>query len=277
MVSRGADPFLRAGGVPEHFNLPWRLAIEEGRVARSGLSVDWRDYSTGTGAMLADLAARNLDLAVLLTEGAALGLARGLPIAPLGLYTSSPLIWGVHVAGDSKLAAVAALGGARFAISRHGSGSHLMSLALGLRQGWAVADMRFEVVGDLPGAIEAFRRGGADVFLWEHFTTEPEVEAGVFRRVDDFVAPWPAWVICANQDSLDENRAAMEALIEIVAERAARLARADDAAELIAARYGLRETAIAEWLAKTRWTEGLTAADDALTRARRMLETAGAI
>ena len=261
--------------MPEHFNLPWHLAIASG--AARGAPVDWRDYASGTGAMLADLAAGKLDLAILLTEGAALGIARGLPIVGVSLYTQSPLIWGVHTAPGSRLKDLSTLGGARFAISRPGSGSHLMSLALALAQGWPVAAQRFVVVGDLSGAISAFREGRVDVFLWERFTTEPAVEAGNLIRIDDFVAPWPAWTLCARRACWEKRRGEVLQLFAEVTSAAARLKRDPAGVSLIAERYGLREAAVRAWLERTEWVDGPEEPDAALAAAHRMLEAAGTI
>jgi len=266
---------LRIGGVPEHFNLPWHLAMAAG--ATGATPVDWRDYASGTGAMLADLVAGKLDLAILLTEGAALGLARGMPIVAASLYTRSPLIWGVHTAPGSPFSDLSALRGARFAISRTGSGSHLMSLALALDQGWPVADQRFVVVGDLPGAVAAFREGRADVFLWERFTTEPAVDAGSLSRIGDFVAPWPAWTLCARRAIWEKRRGAVLRLFAEVTSAATRLKRDPARVKLIAGRYGLREGAVEAWLERTEWVDGPAAPDSALLAAQRMLEAAGAI
>jgi ABC-type nitrate/sulfonate/bicarbonate transport system substrate-binding protein len=219
---------LRIGGVPEHFNLPWQLSLEAARDAGTNRVATWTEYANGTGAMLADLADGTLDLAVLLTEGAALGLARGVAIEALTLYTTSPLIWGVHVSPASGFRTIDALQGARFAISRHGSGSHLMSLALATERGWPTTGMAFEIVDNLPGAITAFEDGRADVFLWEHFTTQPVVDQGAFRRVGDFAAPWPAWVLCARQAILKDRRGQIERLFADVCRRAGGLAAAAD-------------------------------------------------
>jgi ABC-type nitrate/sulfonate/bicarbonate transport system substrate-binding protein len=268
---------LRIGGVPEHFNLPWHLAIEAGTTARCGMTVEWHEYSTGTGAMLADLADGQLDLAVLLTEGAALGLARGLPVQAISLYTTSPLIWGVHVKPESAYRSLNELRQARFAISRPGSGSHLMSLALALEQGWPAEKLQFETVDNLPGAIAAFREGRADAFLWEHFTTQPQVDAGVFRRIGDFVSPWPAWVVCAAAASWQQNAAAIRTLLEIVAATAGSLAGDPNRAELISRRYGLREAEVRQWLEQTTWVAELTPPDAALGLAQTMLRAAGAL
>lgn len=268
---------LRVGGVPEHFNLPWHLAIESGDADESGVRVEWSEYTTGTGAMLADLADRRLDVAVLLTEGAALGLVRGLPIDAISLYTTSPLIWGVHVPVASGIRSVSDLAGLRFGISRHGSGSHLMALALAMEKGWALSALEFVVVDNLPGAIEALSGGLADVFLWEHFTTQPAVDAGHFRRIDDFVAPWPAWVVCASRDLVKRRAAAVDSLIDIVAKHAVRLASAPDAAGVIAKRYGLATEAVREWLAATQWVDRKTSPTAALGQAESMLRRADAI
>ena len=47
-----------------------------------------------------------------------------------------------------------------------------------------------------------FASGNADVFFWEKFMTKPLVDAGRFRRVGEFVAPWPAFVVCASNSAL---------------------------------------------------------------------------
>lgn len=268
---------MRVGGVPEHFNLPWHRARSSAALDEAGIRFDWTDYTTGTGAMLADLAARRLDLAILLTEGAALGIARGEPLVPVSLYTTSPLIWGVHVAADSRHRSIADLRGARFGISRRGSGSHLMSLALAMEQGWPADAQSFVIVDDLPGAIAAFAAGDIDVFLWEHFTTQPAVDAGAMRRVDDFSGPWPAWVVCVHADVWRSRQADIERLVQIVADQARDLVASPDAASIIAERYGLEPAAVSDWLARTEWVGGMSRPDDALETARRMLERAGAI
>ena len=227
--------------------------------------------------MLADLVAGSLDLAVLLTEGAALGIARGLAIVPVSLYTRSPLIWGVHTAPGSRFGTLDALRGARFAISRAGSGSHLMSLAMALERGWPVEARQFVVIHDLKGAIAAFREGAADAFLWERFTTEPEVAAGNMQRIGEFVAPWPAWVLCAQSEVWHARRASIMETFTSVTSAAGRLARDPEAASRIAARYGLREAAVAAWLERTEWVSGPVPPEAALASARAMLEAAGAI
>ena len=61
---------IRCGGVPEHFNYPWHIAIEQGFFAAEDIELEWTDYKGGTGAMCQDLRADVIDVATLLTEGA---------------------------------------------------------------------------------------------------------------------------------------------------------------------------------------------------------------
>ena len=186
--------YIRIGGVPEHFNLPWHLVLEAQPVAVA----EWRDFAQGTGALVAALRDGTLDVAVLLTEGAVA--ARAVDAAQgregnggasdfeiISTFTDTPLIWGVHTPGGSTLEREADIRGRRYAISRRGSGSHLMAVAHARHRGWSVADLQFVEVGTIQGARDAFASGAADVFFWEKFMTASLVESGEFRRLGEFV------------------------------------------------------------------------------------------
>ena len=147
--------------------------------------------------------------------------------------------------------------GARYAISRRGSGSHLMAFVHARDQGWPLDPLEFVTVRNLQGAIEAFDAGAADVFFWEKLMTKPLVDSGRFRRVGEFTAPWPAFVACASTAALATRREAIAALLERVLGRAAQLAASPDAAAQIAARYGLEHADVVEWLRGTRWARRL--------------------
>ena len=88
---------LKVGGVPEHFNFPWRLAIEEGLFREQGVSLHWSDMSGGTGQMIKGLQTGSIDVAVVLTEGITRAVLQGLEAKILRVFVASPLIWGVHV------------------------------------------------------------------------------------------------------------------------------------------------------------------------------------
>jgi sulfonate transport system substrate-binding protein len=244
---------ITIGGVPEHFNLPWHVAVESGAPARLGIDLRWRDYADGSGAMAAALRSGELDAALLLTEGAVAGVANGGGFAVASVFTESPLIWGIHVPAASALYSVADVRRARYAISRPGSGSHLMAFVHARAEGWPVEDLTFVTVRNLAGAIEAFAGGAADVFFWEKFMTKPLVDAGRFRRVGEFLAPWPAFVLCVADGVVAEQRSALAELLAAVLEHAQALAKQVDAATFIGARYSLEPDDVTEWLRTTRW------------------------
>lgn len=246
---------LRIGGVPEHFNLPWHLALEGRRFERNDIEVEWRDYPGGSGAMAKALRDGELDAALLLTEGAVAAVTDGVRLEIVSLYTDSPLVWGIHVPAASRFRAVEELEGARYAISRMGSGSHLMAFVHARTLGWSVERLELVTVGNLAGAVAAFAAGDADVFFWEKLMTKPLVDAGQFRRVGEFTAPWPAFVVCAPGGITADRRAALGRAIGIVLDAARELRQRPDAAQLIAERYGLRSSDVAEWLRTVRWSE----------------------
>ena len=237
--------------MPEHFNLPWHRLIETRGPERVGVELLWRDYPEGSGAMAGALRAQQLDAAMLLTEGAVAGAAVG-GFKIVSLYTESSLIWGIHVPAASPIRTVDDLRGRRYAISRRGSGSHLMSFVHARERGWPTADLELVVVGTLQGAIDAFAKGTADVFFWEKFMTKPLVDAGRFRRVAEFIAPWPAFVVCASNAAL-ARRAELATALRGVFASAAELAASRDGPAEIAKRYDLEGHDACEWLRATRW------------------------
>ena len=130
-------------------------------------------------------------------------------------------------------------------------------------QGWPVDELSLVTVGSLDGAVAAFAAGTADVFFWEKFMTKPLVDAGQFRRVGEFKAPWPAFVVCATRSMHPEQREALGRAIELVLAEARALRARSDAPQLIAQRYGLAAADVVEWLETTRWSESMAiAADD---------------
>ena len=64
-------------GVPEHFNLPWHLAIELGQFEDRGLHVSFDEVHGGTGEMSQRLNQGACDVAVVLTEGCVAALLNG--------------------------------------------------------------------------------------------------------------------------------------------------------------------------------------------------------
>jgi ABC-type nitrate/sulfonate/bicarbonate transport system substrate-binding protein len=245
---------LVVGGVPEHFNWPFALLLE--RAPKVGLELEWRDFPGGSGAMAKALNEGEVDVALMLTEGAVAAIATGGRFRVVSLYTESPLVWGIHVATASSWRTVAEVRGRRYAISRPGSGSHLMAAVHARAQGWS-EPLALVAVGGLEGAIDALGRGQADVFFWEKSMTQPLVDAGHFRRVGQFAAPWPAFVACASLRALEGGAARIRKLLDAALAAAAEVAADRGSATAIARHYSLDPQEVALWLARTRWAAGV--------------------
>jgi ABC-type nitrate/sulfonate/bicarbonate transport system substrate-binding protein len=245
---------FKIGGVPEHFNLPWRLAIEEGRFKNANIELHWSDMTGGTGQMIKGLQAGTIDIAVLLTEGITRAILKGLEAKIIAVYVQSPLCWGIHVPADNSVLHVNDLDGATFAISREGSGSHLMSYVLAQREGWEPEALAFNVVGDIYGGLWALNHGEAQAFLWEKYTTQPFVDQLKCKRIGEVYTPWPCFVIAVRNEVLKAEEALLTEIIKVVQQRATQLKVAEDAAEVLAWRYALKKDQVEAWLRQTEWS-----------------------
>ncbi|MUH38342.1 ABC transporter substrate-binding protein [Zobellia amurskyensis] len=240
-------------GVPEHFNLPWHMAIEEGAFEERGIDLQWTDVPEGTGKMCQMLQNEETDLAIILTEGLVKSITEGNPAKIVQEYISTPLQWGIHVRAKSQYKTIADLKGTKAAISRLGSGSHLMAFVNAKNEGWATDSLQFEIINNLDGAVAALTDGEADYFMWEHFTTKPLVDQGVFRRLGDCPTPWPCFVVAATQKFLNEDKSTLKHILEVINNYTAEFKQIPSIDRSLANRYGQQLEDIKEWLKITRW------------------------
>jgi len=244
---------IKIGGVPEHFNLPWHLAIENSDFDKLGLHVIWQDFYGGTGAMTKALREKEVDVAIVLTEGIIADIVKGNPAKIVGQYVTSSLVWGIHTAADAPFENANDLKGGRYSISRLGSGSHIMTFVDAINRGWAPQEQRFVKVGNLDGARKALTGGEADALLWEKFTTKPYVDSGELKRVGETVTPWPCFVIAVHEDFLEEKQEAIEKMLYVIHKGCRRFMEMPNVVELVAERYGLQEVDAEAWFKQTTW------------------------
>lgn len=153
--------------------------------------------------MASALNAGEIDLALMLSEGAVAKSATGDPLRLCGTYVGTPLVWGAHVKHGSPLKTVEDLRGRTFGISRYGSGSHLMAYILAKQRNWNLEqDVKLKVVGSLDGARAAMAKDEIDVFLWEKFTTKHLVDAHEWDRAGEVPTPWPCFCFVSSDDAL---------------------------------------------------------------------------
>lgn len=244
---------VTVGGVPEHFNYPWHYGIEKGLFKEQGLEVEWHDYPGGTGVMKEALKENTLDIAVILTEGIVADILKGNPSRILQVYVESPLTWGIHIPGHLPFSSMEEVKGKRYAISRTGSGSHLMAFVDAERRGWNPDDLEFVTVQNLDGARTALKKETAYIFFWEKFTTQPYVDNGEFKRIDECPTPWPCFVLAASEKALSEKREAINKTCKTIIQSCENALNEKKLTEKISNRYNLDTNEVYLWLEQTYW------------------------
>ena len=246
---------IKIVGVPEHFNLPWQLCIENGEFEEIGIDLQWTDIPEGTGKMCQMLRNSETDIAVILTEGIVKDIVGGNDCSIVQVYVESPLIWGIHVAANSKYNVLADLENTKIAISRYGSGSHLMAYVNAKNQNLNTEKLQFEIVNTIDGAVEALTKGTADYFMWERFMTKPLVDKGIFRRVADCPTPWPCFVIAVRNEFLEANKQSIALLLETINNTTIEFRNIPSIDRTLASKYHQKLEDIQEWLSLTKWSQ----------------------
>jgi ABC-type nitrate/sulfonate/bicarbonate transport system substrate-binding protein len=246
---------IKITGVPEHFNLPWHLCIENGEFEAVGIDLQWTEVPEGTGKMCQMLRDGETDIAVILSEGIVKDITAGNPSKIVQVYVESPLIWGIHVAANSKFKTLSDLENGKVAISRLGSGSQLMAYVNADNQGWNTEKLQFEIVNTIDGAVEALTNETADYFMWERFMTKPLVDKGIFRRVADCPTPWPCFVIAVRDEVLKKHPNTIAQIVEIINSTTQEFKEIPSIDRTLATKYHQKIEDIQEWLGLTEWSQ----------------------
>lgn len=244
---------VHIGGVPEHFNYPWKFAEEIGMFNGLPFDIVWKDEPAGTGALSNQLDQGDLQMAVVLTEGIIRHIALGSKSKLLGSFVSSPLIWGIHVPVDSDIQSIHQMKGRRYAISRRGSGSHLMACVEAESRNEQISEEQWVITGGVEGAIQSFKEGSSDIFFWEKFMTKPYVAQGLLRRIGECITPWPCFALAINE-SFEKKHPDMAEMIVSKMNAACRMFMyLPDAPQIIAKKFNLSEEDARAWFFSTEW------------------------
>lgn len=246
---------IKIVGVPEHFNLPWHLSIENGDFEKEKIDLRWTDVPEGTGKMCQMLRDGETDIAVILTEGIVKDIVAGNPSKIVQVYVESPLIWGIHVATKSNYKVLADLENTKVAISRLGSGSQLMAYVNASNQGWETENLKFEIVNTIDGAVKALTNKTADYFMWERFMTKPLVDKGIFRRLADCPTPWPCFVIAVHEEVLKKNPTLISKTLAIINQTTLEFKDIPSIDRTLALKYHQKIEDIQEWMSLTQWSQ----------------------
>ena len=242
-------------GVPEHFNFPWQLCIENGDFKSVNIDLHWINIPEGTGKMCQMLRNGDADMAIILTEGITKDIVAGNDCSIVQVYVKSPLVWGIHVASHSKYQTVSDLEKGKIAISRLGSGSQLMAFVNAKKQGWKTDNLEFEIVNTIDGAVESLTSGESDYFMWEKFMTKPLVDDGIFRKLGDCPTPWPCFVIAVRNEIFEKYSKTIRIILDIINKKTSEFKKIQNIDKILAKRYNLKIEDIQEWLSITEWSQ----------------------
>lgn len=245
---------LRMGGVPEHFNMPVHLAIENGEFQKRGLDVEWTDFNGGTGQMTKALRDGEVDVCILLTEGIISDIIKGNPCKIISEYVITPLTWGVHTAAQNELKHHEDIYDKRYAISRFGSGSHLMAIVDANMEGKKIKEDQFHVIKNLDGALASLHTQETDVFYWEKYTTKPWVDKGDLKRVGEFITPWPCFMIAATNKILAEQPENIIRLLRVIHDSCDSFMQSKYAIKIVSERMNQKVEDVERWFHSTEWS-----------------------
>jgi len=246
---------IKIVGVPEHFNYPWHLSINKGLFKKNNIDLKWQDVPEGTGKMCQMLKDGETDLAIVLTEGIVKEILNNNNCSIIQVYVKSPLVWGIHVAAKSDYKSKKDLQNKTVAISRYGSGSHLMSYVYSKTNNWSVDNLNFNVVNTLDNAVETLTKGEADYFMWEKFTTQPLVDKNIFRRIDECPTPWPCFVIAVRNEVLENEKESLKTILKIINTTTKTFKQINNIDSILAVKYKLDFNKVRDWLVITEWSQ----------------------
>lgn len=246
---------LKVAGVPEHFNLPWHLCIENNEFKECGVDLQWINVPEGTGKMCQMLRENTTDIAIILTEGIIKDIALGNPSKIVQTYVESPLLWGIHVDAKSKYHTLTDLKKGKAAISRFGSGSHLMTYVNAQNQSWNLDQLEFEIVNTFQGGVESLIGGTSDYFLWEQFMTKPWVDNGTLRKIHTCPTPWPCFVIAVREEILEKKSHLINQILDIINKKTLNFKNIPLITSVLAKRFNQKTEDIEAWIALTEWSQ----------------------
>jgi sulfonate transport system substrate-binding protein len=239
---------IKIGGVPEHFNYLFKLALERGIDKKYNINFEFIDQKCGTGAMLDALKNKKLDIIIALTEGIVADIVKGSNIKILGTYVKSKLCWAISIKNDSKIKSIDELKNKTFAISRKNSGSHLMVNVLAKVNKWNPSDLKFKVIGNFEKLRNSISNEETDAFLWEKFTTKPYHDNNSIKKLDEINTPWSSFMIASLDENIKNNKDIIKKLL-LVMNEAANIFKLENVVMpyIIAKEYQLKKKDALEW------------------------------
>ena len=218
-----------------------------------GLKVEWTTFKGGTGQMTKALRNDEIDVCILLTEGIIADIIKGNPSKIISNYVTTPLTWGIHTGAKNPIHTYQEIFDKKYGISRFGSGSHLMAIGDANSKARKLQNDQFHIIKNLDGALESLTQLETDVFYWEKYTTKPFVDAGILRRVGEYVTPWSCFVIAATNKILEEQPNNIIRLLRTIHDSCDLFMQEKNAIQMVSDRYKLLAHDVERWYHSTEW------------------------
>ncbi|CAF4810576.1 unnamed protein product [Rotaria socialis] len=230
---------IRVAGVPEHFNEPWKIGLEENLFKNEGIHIEWYSIKEGTGAMINKLKSNEVDVIVALTE-------------------------------DLK--------GEKFGISRYQSGSHLMSCVLANQYGWKQSEIEFIINNNFENLRKSTNDNTTAAFLWEYFMQKPYYDKGEIRRIGQIITPWPCFMIASTICFIDQHLEDLTKMFKAL-EKSCLLFRTNsiDSIKRISNNFGLTEEDAKAWFDKVQINPSNTISESTIETTIDALTTANVL
>jgi ABC-type nitrate/sulfonate/bicarbonate transport system substrate-binding protein len=131
-------------------------------------------------------------------------------------YLCFLLGWALSAGKNSKHDSIDTLYKTNVAISRYGSGSHIMAFVLADQREWLKKNEKpfdFTVLHNFKAMRDAVNDGSCDYFMWETFTTKPYHDSGEIKRIGQITPPWPAFLFAAHTDLLASDKEGLKRVL----------------------------------------------------------------
>jgi len=137
---------------------------------------------------------------------------------------------------------------------------------------WDTKHLDFKIIKNLNGAVESLTEGTSDYFLWEHFTTKPLVDKGIFRRIDDVPSPWPCFVIVTTETFIKNNSEVIPAILKPLNQKSKAFKTIESIEDLVSKRYQLKIEDVKQWLSITEWSQKQISEDDVFITQKKLID-----
>jgi sulfonate transport system substrate-binding protein len=244
---------LIIGGVDEAFNVPWKRIAQRQPLHNKGVEIQWTDFGGGTGQIMRALNSNEIQVAIVLTEGVVSDIYKNDQSRIFSSYVTSPLEWGVHVHENSPVSAVNEIKDKCIAISKFGSGSHLMAILNAYENGWNVNEIKFKEINNLTGGLDSLKKGEADVFFWEKHTTRSYLKPNQLKYIGSFKGPWGAFVVAVNNTLTSRDLENLNEIMKFVLEEASSFKLSHLSAPYITRFNNMDVVTAQSWLQSTRF------------------------